>query len=591
MGRIFHSFKTWSIFLIAAVFSAFANADPPDRVARLSFIEGEVSFATDRANKDDNWTTAKINWPLTQGNRLFAGNNARAELHIGASALRLSENTALDFTRLDDERIEAYVDRGSLSVTLRNWERDDQLIIATPTVNLILNSNGRYRIDSDDGEVNIVVRLGEAQIQNGNSRFNLIAGQRAEINGHDGEDVRISRNDDEDSFDRWAAERDSRQIAMNSSRYVAPTTPGAYELDQYGQWHETSEYGAVWRPNNVNDDWAPYRHGRWEWIAPWGWTWIDDAPWGYAPSHYGRWVYVDRYWAWHPGRIIARPIYAPALVSFISAPGFSVSVNIGQPCGWVPLAPREIYYPYYQSSHRYVERINFNHVHRDQVIEREYRHDRGYHRNRDFPGGLTLVDPRVMIDHLPVARAVLPFERHGLRDIARSAPPLPPLPGIGHLLPRPTFERHDHVDRRDDEDRRRRPERKFQVGTPAPVQQRDRNDGRHRDEQRRRPDYQIPRHEVDTRVPFAIDGQRPVPTAPNIVREPALPQHTTPLPQSNRPLPQNVRPLPYNDKPLPQNNKPLPSPRNEPRVESGNSGKAQTGGTARGVEKRMINPR
>ena len=28
------------------------------------------------------------------------------------------------------------------------------------------------------------------------------------------------------------------------------------------------------------EKWAPYRHGYWRWIEPWGWTWIDDAPWG-----------------------------------------------------------------------------------------------------------------------------------------------------------------------------------------------------------------------------------------------------------------------------------------------------------------------
>ena len=30
--------------------------------------------------------------------------------------------------------------------------------------------------------------------------------------------------------------------------------------------------------------------GRWVWTEPWGWTWVDDQPWGFAPSHYGRWV-------------------------------------------------------------------------------------------------------------------------------------------------------------------------------------------------------------------------------------------------------------------------------------------------------------
>ena len=343
----------------------------------------------------------------------------------------------------------------------------------------------------------------------------------------------------------------------------------------------------MWRPSNVNGDWAPYRNGRWEWISPWGWTWIDDAPWGYAPSHYGRWVYVDRYWAWHPGRIVARPVYAPALVSFIGAPGFSVSVNIGQPCGWVPLAPREVYYPYYQSSHRYVERINVNHVHRDHVIEREYRHDRGHYRNRDFPGGVTIVDPRVVIDRLPVARAVLPFERHILRDIARIAPPLPPLPGIGRLFPRPAFERHDRAERRHDDDHWRRTERKFQTGNPMPPQHNVRPPNRRPPQDRWRADYQIPRHEVDTRVPFAYEGQRP--PQPNFNRDRPLPHNATPLAQNNRPLPQNVRQLPYNDKPLPQNNKPLP--RDESRWESDTGGKVHSGGAVRRAEKRMMNPR
>ena len=591
MVRIFLRVKAWPMVLIAAMFSSFANADPPDRVARLSFIEGEVSFAPTRASKDDNWSAAKINWPITEGNRLYAGDNARAELHLGASALRLAENTALDFTRFDDERTETFLERGSLSVTLRSWDRDDELVITTPTVSITVNGNGRYRIDLDEDRVNVVVRQGEAKIQQGNSRFNLIASQRAEIVNGEGSEVHITRDNDEDNFDRWAAERDSRQIVATSSRYVAPTTPGVYELDQYGQWHETNEYGHVWRPNNIADDWAPYRHGRWEWISPWGWTWIDDAPWGFAPSHYGRWVYVDRYWAWYPGRIVARPIYAPALVSFISGPGFSVTVSTGQPCGWVPLAPYEVYFPYYQSSHRYVERINVTHVHRDHVIERDYHHDRGHHRNRDFPGGITIVNPRVVIDHLPVARAVLPFERSALRDIARIAPPLPPLPGIGHLLPRSTSQRHDHADRQNDNDSERRPERKFQAGTPAPVQQHDRNDVRRQDDPRWRADYQVPHRAVGARPPVVSDGQRPSPSAPIIVRERPLPQNVTPLPQNNRPLPQNVRPAPYNDKPLPQNNKPLPSPRNEPRGDSGDTGKAQTGGAVRRVEKWMTTPR
>ena len=585
MKRVFYFYKIGALALLAIFFSGLAFADPPGRVARLSFVEGEVSFAPERAGKDDNWASAKTNWPITQGNRLYAATNARAEIHIGASALRISEETGVDFTRLDDDRIEAYIERGSIALTLRNWDRDDLLTIATPTSSITLNGNGRYRIDVDTDAVNVLVRQGEAQIQNGRSKFNLIASQRAEISGND---VHISRDDSEDNFDRWAAERDSRQNVAASARYVAPTTPGVYELDQYGQWHDSGEFGPVWRPNNVADDWAPYRYGRWDWISPWGWTWIDDAPWGFAPSHYGRWVYVDRYWAWHPGRFVARPVYAPALVSFIGGPGFSVSINAGQPCGWVPLAPFEAYHPYYQSSPRYLERINGNHVHRDH----DYRNERDYHHNRDFPGGLTLVDPRVVLDRLPVARAILPFERNVLRDIARVSPPLPPLPGLGRLLPHMPFERHVERDRPQRDDDRSRPvERKFQPGGSPPVRDAEPRRDHPGDDGRRRADYQIPRHEVDTRVPFALEGQRPLP-APGVVRERPLgerplPHNSKPLPHNDRPLPQNSQPPPYNDKPLPQNTRPLPAPRDDGQ----NNGKKGDDMRVRKIERWMTEPR
>ena len=48
-------------------------------------------------------------------------------------------------------------------------------------------------------------------------------------------------------------------------------------------------------------DWAPYRYGHWVWLNLWGWTWIDDQPWGFAPCHYGRWIHGTRGWGWAAG--------------------------------------------------------------------------------------------------------------------------------------------------------------------------------------------------------------------------------------------------------------------------------------------------
>ena len=74
------------------------------------------------------------------------------------------------------------------------------------------------------------------------------------------------------------------------------------DLDDYGGWREVPEYGTVWFPHTTVVGWAPYRYGHWVYIVPWGYTWVEDEPWGFAPFHYGRWVVVGGVWGWVPAR-------------------------------------------------------------------------------------------------------------------------------------------------------------------------------------------------------------------------------------------------------------------------------------------------
>ena len=123
---------------------------------------------------------------------------------------------------------------------------------------------------------------------------------------------------------------------------------GSQDLDTYGAWQTAPDYGPVWVPTGVAVGWAPYRYGHWVWMAPWGWTWVEDEPWGFAPFHYGRWVFVGGAWGWVPGPVGVRPVYAPALVAWVGGtPGFSFSVAIGGGggIGWFPLGPREVFVP------------------------------------------------------------------------------------------------------------------------------------------------------------------------------------------------------------------------------------------------------
>jgi hypothetical protein len=199
-------------------------------------------------------------------------------------------------------------------------------------------------------------------------------------------------------LDTWALERERRLTPKQALQYVSPEMTGASELDQYGQWVPEPTYGAVWYPQAVPADWAPYRYGHWAYVAPWGWTWVDQQPWGFAPFHYGRWVRIHDRWGWCPGARVHRPVYAPALVVFASSGHGAILVASGRrppTVGWVPLGPREVYRPYYRHSPQYVRAVNITNVHVTNItVINKDGHDG--HRDRDHHGfrdrdGLTVV--------------------------------------------------------------------------------------------------------------------------------------------------------------------------------------------------------
>ena len=220
-------------------------------------------------------------------------------------------------------------------------------------------------------------------------------------------------------------------MTASTTRYVSPEMTGAEDLDRYGQWQQTPEYGALWVPRSVAADWAPYTTGHWAWVRPWGWTWVDDAPWGFAPFHYGRWVYHRNAWCWAPGTYVARPVYAPALVAWIGGPRTSVSISVGAgaPVGWFPLAPREVYVPAYRASPRYVQQVNVTHVTNVTNIttivnNRNGEADRRDFANRKYAHAVTFVPAEVMTRRQPVAPGggALPQRSAGARAGRRQRP-------------------------------------------------------------------------------------------------------------------------------------------------------------------------
>jgi hypothetical protein len=403
--------------------TAAADSDPSSRVARLNYLRGSVSFQP--AGEPD-WVSAIVNRPITTGDRLWADDNSRAEMHLGSATIRLDEQTGMSFLNLDDRTTQIELSEGVLNVRVHRLDRDEIFEIDTPNQAFTIERPGEYRVEaSEDGHTTMVtVRNGEGEVTGGGRTYTVGTGVTGSFVGDDLLRANIYKSGGYDDFDQWCQDRDRRDDGAKSVRYVSREVVGYQDLDDYGAWQYVAGYGYVWFPR-VSVGWAPYHDGHWVWISPWGWTWVDEAPWGYAPFHYGRWVAVRNTWAWIPGPVTVRPVYAPALVAFVGGPHFNVSVSIGGGGGnvaWFPLGPREVYVPSYRTSREYVERVNVSNTTVNNItITNVYNNTNNtniHYVNKTVNGGVTAVSQTTFINAQHVGKSAVVVNQ---RDI-ESAP-------------------------------------------------------------------------------------------------------------------------------------------------------------------------
>jgi len=438
------------IVLVLVTVAALAAQDPPSSVGRLSYVGGSVSFQPGGVN---DWVPATINRPLTVGDQIYADAGARAEIHVPGAAFRLGSKTAFEFMNLDDRNVQVRLSEGSLNLRVRRLYRNQNFEIDTPNLALSIDRPGDYRIDanSDTFETYVTVRNGEAQVTGNAGSFPVHAREQAVVAGQDQAQYHVYAAPAYDEFDNWSLARDRRASRFRSSRYVSPYVVGYEDLDEYGSWRNVPQYGNCWVPRNVPAGWAPYHNGHWAWVDPWGWSWVDDEPWGFAPYHYGRWAHFGDTWGWVPGPAAVAPVYAPALVAWVGfggGGGISASFGFGggSAIGWFPLGPRDVYVPAYRASETYVTRVNTtnttvinntnitnvynNYVQTGRVSTVDYA-------NRTVPGAVVAVPQNALTSARPVQQVAVKVSPAQIAAIREAAPAPRVVPQAASVLGRP----------------------------------------------------------------------------------------------------------------------------------------------------------
>ena len=433
------------------------SIDPPRRVARLSYLEGTVSLriAGTRA-----WAPAFLNRPLTDGDDLWTEARGRAELDLGAVAVRLNSSTSLGILDLDDRSAQLKITQGQAGILLRRLDAGDTFEIDTPNAAITLLRPGDYRVDVDAGRdlTAITVHAGAAHMATLKETYTVYAPQQGLVAGTDSATYRLIPAPEADAFDEFSHTRDRCEQAARASVYVSPDAIGSYELDEYGAWRTDAAWGPVWTPRNVPAGWAPFRFGRWLWIEPLGWNWTDDAPWGFVTSHYGRWAFLEGRWSWLPGPRHVKPVYTPAAVMFLDGenrparhferrvpPEREFLWNGRAEVAWFPLGPGEAYIPPYRCTHGYLTDINVTNttianpleLPTVDVAQQKYV-------NQTMPGAVLAVTRETFVGGGSVGRAaiVAPLRTAAAAKVAGTSPPVAPTvfsvsPGMGSGASRP----------------------------------------------------------------------------------------------------------------------------------------------------------
>src|SRR5580698_1606799 len=158
--------------------------DPPGRVARLSFIQGSVSF---RPAGEPDWIAVVPNRPITTGDMIWADADSRAELRLGSATIRMNSTTGFSFLNLDDRVVQVQLSEGTLDVRVLRLGDEETFEVDTPNQAFSILRPGFYRFEADpDGNSTYVtVRSGQGEATGGGQIFGVHPGQTATFTGTD----------------------------------------------------------------------------------------------------------------------------------------------------------------------------------------------------------------------------------------------------------------------------------------------------------------------------------------------------------------------------------------------------------------------
>lgn len=282
-------------------------ADSHARIVRLSDVEGTIQV--DR-NVGQGYEKAFLNMPITEGARLWAKDDSRAEVEFeDGSVLHVVPNTKLTFSQLSlrdsgGKVTKINVDEGMAYVNFVG-KSEDEFTVNFGHESVTLTNPAHLRISLDDESAELAVFKGNVQVQGPAGSVEVGKNESVDFDLTDDDRYKLAKDIEPGAYDEW----DKQQVEYHERYYTAhangPAIPYGYgvsDLNYYGNYYNVPGYGYFWQPYFANMGWDPFGDGAWMWYPGFGYAFVSAYPWGWMPYRYGSWMFVPDYgWGWQPG--------------------------------------------------------------------------------------------------------------------------------------------------------------------------------------------------------------------------------------------------------------------------------------------------
>lgn len=296
-----------SVLTFLFLLCGFSLAESHARIVRLSYVDGDVQL-----DKGDGqgFSTAYLNSPILNHSKLWVrSGQAEVEFEDGSS-VRLTPDTILNFEDLSlgsngDRNSTVELQEGTAYFDIQRRDPDRfQVDFGPDRIQLAMPAH--FRIDVDKKQYEVAVFKGEVSVTNfDGSEVAVKKDETIRLDSDDPDRYYLAKGIDAETYDGWDSERtkshDDVVVAAAKSGYSG-NVDGASDLTSYGNYINVPGYGDMWRPAGMGLDWDPFSDGYWVWYPGYGYMFVSDYPWGWAPYRYGSWDFVNGYgWCWNPG--------------------------------------------------------------------------------------------------------------------------------------------------------------------------------------------------------------------------------------------------------------------------------------------------